>query len=189
MNDLENTYEDNQLSTNNVISKKRVTEVLKKRARFYAKPRGDIRKEVALKRIVVFSLSGELYGIEVDEIKEVFYLDSLTTLPGTPSFLKGIVNVRGKIVPVIDLKSFFQLADSGISDLNKVIILENEQYELGLLADFIKTVEEVDFKLLEPPLPVLTDIRANYTKGLIDGIIILSVSEIVNDKKLIIDDK
>ena len=166
-----------------------VEEILKKRAELYAQKRTIIDEKVLLRKVAVFSMDGELYGIEVDEIKEVFHLDNFTPLPATPDFLKGVVNVRGIIMPVIDLKAFFQLSDSGISDLNKVIILGNEEYELGLLADSIREVIEIDLNKLEPPLPVLTDVRADYTKGLINGIIVLDATRIVNDKKLIIDDK
>ena len=166
-----------------------IKQILKKRAKFYAQLRVDVHSELLLKKVAVFSLSDELYGMEVADIKEVFHLENLTPLPGTPLFLKGVVNVRGKIIPVIDLKSFFQLPDTGISDLNKVIMIENNSYGLGLLTDSIKGVEEIDFNTLEPPLPVLTDIRANYTKGLVNGIIILNALSIVNDKKLIINEK
>ena len=161
--------------------------ILTQRAQKYAMRQAELGEDIKRKKITVFTLANEKYGIAVDEIKEVFLLENLTLLPATPSFLKGIVNFRGKVLPVIDLKVFFELDNKGITDLNKVIILDNHTIELGLLVDSINDVVEIDLRKVEPSLPVLTDNRAEYTIGLYKGIILLNAKQIVGDEKLIIN--
>ena len=92
-------------------------------------------------------------------------LRDLTPLPCTPPFVLGIVNVRGRILPVLDLKKFFDLPEQGLTDLHRIILVSGNDLELGLLADVIVGVRSVPADSLQPSLPTLTGIRADYLKG------------------------
>jgi len=87
--------------------------------------------------VIAFTLVTEIYGIESNFVKEVYTLTDFTPLPGVPSYIFGIINVRGQILPVIDLKKFFNLPEKGLGELNKVIILSNGLMEFGILADVV----------------------------------------------------
>ncbi len=84
-----------------------------------------------------FLLTHENYGIESVYVREVHPLKELTPLPCTPSFVLGIINVRGQILSVIDLKKFFDLPAQEPTSLNKVIIFHNNRIEFGILADAV----------------------------------------------------
>src|SRR3990167_8065761 len=98
--------------------------ILKKRAQKLAQETEVVALEDCL-HVVTFLLAHETYALEQSYIQEVFPLRQLTPLPCTPSFLLGIISVRGRIVSVVNLKEFFNLPLKGLSDLDKVLILSN----------------------------------------------------------------
>ena len=93
----------------------------------------------------------------------------LTPLPCCPPFVLGIVNVRGRILPVLDIKKFFGLPEKGLTDLHRIILVGGNDLELGLLADTIVGVRAVAVGDLQPALPTLTGIRGDYLKGVTPG--------------------
>lgn len=140
--------------------------------------------------IVEFLLTNEHYGMASQFISEVYPLKDLTPLPGVPSFVLGLVNVRGRILSVIDLKKFFEMPDKGLSDLNKVIIIENETMAFGILADAIIGVRNIKVSTIGPPLPTLTGIREEYLKGVTgERVVILDAARILADKNIVVHDE
>ena len=137
-----------------------------------------------------FLLAYEKYGIESSYVREVYPMKELTPLPCTPPFILGIINVRGQIISVIDIKKFFDLPDKGLTDLNKVIIVTDGKMEFGILADVIPGVRSVALSELQPSLPTLTGVRAEYLKGVTEErFIILDVEKILSDEKIIVHEE
>ncbi len=140
--------------------------------------------------IVEFLLAQERYGVDVSHVREVHHLNDLAPVPCTPPFVLGIVNVRGQIVSVIDLKKFFELPEKGLGDLDRVIILRSEQMEFGILADSVVSVRRIPLEQLQPALPTLSGIREEYLKGIAaDGTIVLDARRLLADRKLIINEE
>lgn len=161
--------------------------ILKQRAKHLARPRETDVRELGQLEIVEFLLAYERYAIESSWVREVYPLKELTPLPGTPAFVSGIINVRGRIVSVLDMKSFFDLPPKGLTDLNKVIIVGDGQMEFGLLADAVCGVSHVPLQEIQPPLPTLTGIRQEYLKGLTSQrLVILDVAKILSDPGIIV---
>ncbi len=137
--------------------------------------------------IVEFLLADEYYGIESRYIREVYPIKDYTPLPGTPSFVLGLINVRGLIVSVIDIKKFFDMPDKGISDLNKVIIIHGDMMEFGILADEILGVRNVAPNEIQPPPPTLTGIREEYLRGITrERIVILDAKRLLGDENIVV---
>ncbi len=111
--------------------------VLRKRARLLARVMQQPDANQEFLEIIEFRLAAETYGIEAAFVREVYPLKEFTPLPGVPPFVLGIANVRGQILSIIDLKSFFDLPHKGLGQLNKLIILRDGQMEFGVLADDI----------------------------------------------------
>ena len=140
--------------------------------------------------IVVFGLASETYGIEDSYIREVYPLKELTTVPCTPPFVFGIINVRGKILPVIDLKKFFDLPEKGINDLNRAIIVNDGRMEFGILADVVLEVHSILLREIQPPLPTFTGTRAEYIRGVTkERLAVLDIEKILSDKKIIVHEE
>ena len=87
--------------------------------------------------VLEFTLAYERYAVETQYVNQVAMLEQLIPLPCTPDFVLGIVNLRGAILPVLDLKNFFELPVKGLTDLNKIIFLQSEKVLFGILADEI----------------------------------------------------
>ncbi len=137
--------------------------------------------------IVEFLLAQERYGIETRHIREVYPLKELTPLPSTPPFVLGVVNARGRIVPVVDIKTIFGLPDRGLTDLNKLIIVRANGVELGLVADTIVGVQRVPLHDIQPSLPTLSGIRAEYLKGVTkERKVIIDAEKVLLDEKLLV---
>jgi len=161
--------------------------ILKARARALARePKPDGAAQEFLD-IIEFRLASETYGIESAFVREVHPLKDFTPLPGTPPFVLGIVNVRGQIVSVVDLKRFFSLPDKGLGELNKVIIIRDDRMEFGILADAILGTYSIPLEAIQPPLPTVTGIGAEYLKGVTeDREIILDAAKILGDEKIVV---
>ncbi|MDO9548671.1 MAG: chemotaxis protein CheW [Candidatus Marinimicrobia bacterium] len=166
------------------------TEILKSRARQLAQEPKTTDKDEALFQVLEFTLAEEHYGIELQYIIEVYPMKPFTILPGTPAFLLGIINLSGKILSVIDIRKFFELPEKGFSDLNKIILVNSGDMDLGILAESVIGDRTVSLKSLQTKLPTLNDIRINYLKGVTeDRLIILDIPKLLADKKIIIHDE
>ena len=162
--------------------------ILRARARSLAASLGVVAAGPTVE-VVEFGLAEERYALELGGVAEILPLDQLTPLPGTPGFLAGIINVRGRIVAVVDLKEFFELPAKGITDLHRVILLRQDDFELGVLADYVAGTRSVPVAALQPALPTLTGIRSEYLKGVTAaGLIVLEAQRILSDPKLLVND-
>jgi purine-binding chemotaxis protein CheW len=139
--------------------------------------------------VVEFVLGPERYAIESSHIREIQPLSEFTPLPCTPAFVLGLVNVRGQILSIINLKKLFDLPEKSLTDLNKVIIVYANHMELGILADTIVGVRSIPLEELDPALPTQTGIRAEYLKGITkDPMVVLDVEKIFSDEKILVDE-
>ena len=137
--------------------------------------------------VVEFMLAHERYALELSYIREVYPLKDLTPLPGVPDFILGIVNVRGQILSIVDIRRFFELPERGLTNLNQVIILQSDDMEFGLLADEILGTRSIPRSAIQTSLPTLTGIRAAYLKGVTgDRLVILDGGKILADEKMVV---
>lgn len=140
--------------------------------------------------VVEFLLASERYCIQSAYVSEVYPLKELTPVPCTPKFVAGIINVRGRIISVIDIKIFFELPEKGISDLNKVIIIHNRVMEFGILADAVLGAGQIPLRDIQPSLPTLTGIRAEYLKGVTkERLVVLDGEKLLADNNIIVHEE
>jgi purine-binding chemotaxis protein CheW len=165
--------------------------ILRERALKLARPlsNGAVTQDGQLE-LLEFRLASERYAVESRFVQEVHPLRDLTPLPGTPPFVPGIVNVRGQILPVYDLKKLFDLPEPGLTDLHRVLHVRGHDMELGLLADIVVSVRLIEANSLQASLPTLTGIRADYLKGITDDrVVVLDLDRILSDPKIIVHDE
>jgi purine-binding chemotaxis protein CheW len=164
--------------------------ILRTRARALARAPPLEPAEGAMLEVLEFRLASERYAVESRLVQEVQPLRDLTPLPCTPPFVLGIVNVRGRILPVLDLKKFFDLPERGLTDLHRIILVRGNDLELGLLADVIVGVRKVEANSLQPSLPTLTGIRADFLKGVSEErLVVLDLDRILLDPKIIVHEE
>lgn len=162
--------------------------ILRERARVLARPPPRDTSGESIE-VLEFSLADERYAFEARHVHDVQPLKELTPLPCTPPFLRGLVNVRGRLVPVIDLKKFFGLPEPGITDLHRVLLLRGADIEIGLLADAVEGVHAISLEGLQPSLPTMSGIRGEYLRGITaDRLVILDAEAILADPRIVVDE-
>lgn len=167
-----------------------IERTLRRRAQALAQvPSRDQVAQGALE-VLEFRLAAERYAVESRYVQEAYPLKELTPLPCTPPFVLGIVNVRGRILPVLDIKRLFGLPEEGFTDLHRIILIRGHGLELGLLADVIVGIRHLSADTLQPSLPTLTGIRAEYLKGVNDErLVVLDLERILTDPRLIVHEE
>jgi len=169
--------------------KKEVQALLKHRASEMARELDTDTSAIRLFEIIEFTLGSENYGVESSFVKEVCPLRDFTSLPGVPSYILGIINVRGKITTVVDLKKFFNLPDMGLAELNRVIHLENEEMEFGILADNVAGVKNIYANDILAVPSSFTGINAKYLMGVTKShLIIISAEGLLSDSDIIVNE-
>lgn len=166
-----------------------VRRILEARARAAARP--SVTPDDAERlEVLAFSLAGETYGVETCHVREVCPLKDLTAVPCTPPFVAGVMNLRGRIIAIIDLRRFFELPARGLTELNRVIVLTGGDNELGLLADSIDGVRSVASSDLQEGLPTLTGIRERFLKGITGRMLaVLDGARLLEDAALKVNEK
>lgn len=164
-------------------------EILRERAAALARPPAAPPASAILE-VLEFRLATERYALESRYVESVHPLRDLTPLPCTPAFILGVVNIHGRILPVIDLKKFFGLPERGLTDLHRVILVRGNDLEVGLLADVIVSARTIGAESLQPSLATLTGIRADYLKGIGDErLVVLDLQRILADPRIIVHEE
>jgi purine-binding chemotaxis protein CheW len=163
--------------------------ILRERARLLAREEEKILDRDSIS-VLEFMLASERYGIESSFVREVLQIRELTPLPGTPPFLLGIINIRGEICSIIDLKKFFNISERGLPEFNKVIVIRNEAMKFGIVVDSVVGTRQILCTTLKPPPPTFTGIRAEYVKGVASGpVIVLDGGRILADRNLVVNEQ
>ncbi|MFC5532476.1 chemotaxis protein CheW [Cohnella yongneupensis] len=141
-------------------------------------------------KIIVFTLAHEEYGIEVDKVRTIERLMPITRVPKTPDFVKGVINLRGVVIPVIDLRGRFSLPESELGDNSRIIIVAANDLEVGFIVDSANDVIDLMSDAIENPPEVVGGIKAKYLSGVAkigDNrlLILLNLSEVLNRGEII----
>jgi purine-binding chemotaxis protein CheW len=164
-------------------------EILRRRARALA-----VRRDTASPRptldVLRFRLGAERYAIEARHAIEVHALRQLAPVPCCPPHIVGVVNARGRMLPVVDLRRFFELREGGLADLHRVIHVQSGGLELGILADMGLDTFELDPRELHPPPATLGGARGEYVLGVTaEPLILLDVERIARDPRMSVDEE
>ncbi|HTX74032.1 MAG TPA: chemotaxis protein CheW [Rectinemataceae bacterium] len=135
-------------------------------------------------KMVTFSLAGKEYGIDIMSVKEIAKAGRFTYVPNAAPFVRGVYNLRGEIISVIDLRIFFHLPAERKEEeaLESLIILRVEEHVFGVIVDAIDKVVAIASSSIQPPHPIFGDINVKYIKGIVENAgklyIILDVEKI-----------
>jgi purine-binding chemotaxis protein CheW len=164
--------------------------ILRERAQKLARRPKEVEAEEEVVELIEFTLGHENYAIEVKYVREVYPIKDLTPVPCTPTFVLGILNVRGQIISVTDFRKFFDLPNGQITDESRVIIVENEKLELGILADSVLGEKRIPRSRIQSQTPVLRGINENYLKGVTEGrTAILNMERLLSDESIVVHEE
>ncbi|HEY8938390.1 MAG TPA: chemotaxis protein CheW [Cyclobacteriaceae bacterium] len=140
-------------------------------------------------QIVVFKLGHEEYGLHIDQIKEVVITPNITRMPQTPSFVKGVANIRGNVIAIFDLEERFNLARAMETKGSKyTLVVESEDVKMGLLVSDVPNTISVNASDLDESVSIINDAHAetDYIKGIIKTgerlIILIDIFKVIDQE-------
>jgi len=137
-------------------------------------------------KYLIFSMDNELYGMEIRYITEIIGIQPITEVPEMPDYVKGITNLRGKIIPVMDARLRFKKAEKEYDDRTCIIVLDSDDTSIGLIVDSVAEVLTIQDEDITPP-PEINRIGHKYIKGV--GKAGGNVKLLLDCQKLLIDDE
>ncbi len=118
------------------------------------------------RQLVVFQLGAELYGVEISRVHEIIRLQSVTKVPRSPIFVEGVINLRGKVIPVVDLRRRFGLPTADHTRASRIVVVELGDQVVGIVVDGVSEVLRVNTASVEPPSPVVAGLDSEYLHGI-----------------------
>ena len=138
----------------------------------------EVEEDTQKGRFLTFSLGKESYGIEIKYVTEIIGIQAITEIPELPEYIKGIINLRGKIIPVMDVRLRFKKEPRGYNDRTCVIVIDIKEVSIGLIVDTVSEVLSIpEQDIVEPP---------QMNKGF-NNRYISRIGKVGNDVKLLLD--
>jgi purine-binding chemotaxis protein CheW len=133
---------------------------------FFAAPVREERKAVeATEHLATFYLSTEEYGVDVRLVQEIIRVSEITQVPRAPDFIKGVINLRGRIIPVVDLKRKLHLGEVQPSRQSRIVVVKLKDRLVGLLVDGASQVLKIPVSAIEAAPEEVLEVDANYIRG------------------------
>lgn len=136
----------------------------------------DTNNDISEIQLVVFDLSSEHYGVYISDVREIMRIQSITKVPGAVSFVEGVINLRGKVLPVMDLRKRLGQKVAERTKESRIVVIDVSGGEVGVIVDAVTEVLRIPRSSIEPPSTLVAHANANYLQGiakLADRLIIL----------------
>jgi len=127
---------------------------------------GEQQERTALNQYVIFRLDGESYGVSIHYVEIIEKVSTITRVPHSAPYVMGVINLRGEIVPVVDLRNLFNLEPAVITDESRIIILSVDEITVGLMTDSSSEVLSISQDNIENASGVLNDVEESAIKGI-----------------------
>ncbi len=117
-------------------------------------------------QVVVFNLGEELFGVNIARVEEIIRWQKVTKIPNAPNFVEGIINLRGRVIPVVDLRRCFGLESAIANKETRIVEVQIQGWTVGLIVDGVSEVLHVPQSAVDPPSPVITTVDSAYLRGI-----------------------
>lgn len=119
------------------------------------------------KQLVVFELENENYGVDIKSVESIIKMQTITKMPQSPAFVEGVTNLRGKVLPVIDLRSRFDLPRHDISKENRIIVVSMNGIDVGMVVDSVSEVLTIQEADIDPIPNMVSTVDSSYLRGIV----------------------
>jgi purine-binding chemotaxis protein CheW len=116
-------------------------------------------------QLVTFKLENEEFGVDILRVQEINRMMNITKIPNAPVFIEGVINLRGKIIPIVDLRKRLGFRDGGYDKSTRIIVVELEGLVLGFIVDSVSEVLRINENTVEPPPSIVSGIDSEYIEG------------------------
>lgn len=137
-------------------------------------------------QLVSLQLGKEIYGIEITRVREIILITEITRIPQTPHYVKGLINLRSSVIPVIDLRALFGLPETEMTDESRIMVLQASGKTIGVVVDAVSEVLRVKEEQVSPPPPTVAGLGKEYLTGLVkldkQLLILLNIDKILGEE-------
>lgn len=123
------------------------------------------KQDDELLQLVTFSIGEEEFGVNILKVQEIIRTMEITKVPRSPDFVEGVINLRGKVIPIIDLRRRFGLAPRPEDKDTRIIVIEINSIIVGFVVDAVSEVLRIPASTVEPPPPVVAGVDSDYISG------------------------
>ena len=123
------------------------------------------KQDDQLLQLVTFSIGEEEFGVNILKVQEIIRTMEITKVLRAPDFVEGVINLRGKVIPIIDLRRRFGLAPRGHDKNTRIIVIEINNIIVGFVVDAVSEVLRIPASTVEPPPPVVAGVESDYVSG------------------------
>ncbi len=117
-------------------------------------------------QLVVFDLASEYYGVDIGDVREIIRMQTITRVPGAPSFVEGLINLRGRVVPVVDLRKRLNLKVTEQTKDSRVVVVDIAGQDVGVIVDGVTEVLRIPNSSVEPASDMVTGVDSDYLRGI-----------------------
>jgi purine-binding chemotaxis protein CheW len=143
---------------------------------------------IAEKQLVVFTLAAESYAIDINMVKEIIQMQPITRVPGTPASVEGVINLRGSVIPIVDLRKRFQLNSIERSKETRIVVVSCKGSEVGVIVDSVAEVLRIPVDSIEPASSVFTDEHLEHLMGIVKLanrlVILLDMDQVLSKQEI-----
>jgi purine-binding chemotaxis protein CheW len=118
------------------------------------------------RQMVLFELGAEIYGLDIAAVHEIIRMQPITRVPKAPSYVEGVINLRGKVIPIIDMRKRFGLEKIESSKNNRIVVVNIQDTILGIIVDAVTEVLRISNESIEPVSDVITNSNSDYLLGI-----------------------
>lgn len=129
-------------------------------------PKEDQESLGTIIQLVSFMLDDVEYGTDILAVHEILRMPDITRLPNAPAYIRGVINLRGNVIPVVDVRERFNLSRAKITDLTRIIVVEIGEKLVGLLVDNVHQVVRMPEKNIDPPSDLIEGVSEEFIKGI-----------------------
>lgn len=129
---------------------------------------GQQGDDSATEQLVVMRLASEDYGIDITHVREIIRMQNITEVPQAPAFVEGIINLRGSVIPVVDLRKRFGVEASEQSEETRIVVVDVRQHTVGLVVDGVTEVITVPEKSIEPVSNLAAASMTSELRGIVN---------------------
>lgn len=118
------------------------------------------------RQLVVFDLAGEVYGVDINSVREIIRMQAVTHVPNAPDFVEGVINLRGRVIPIVDLRKRFGLNVSDETSDTRVVVVDIAGQNIGIIVDAVIEVLRLGADAIEPASSLITTEDSYYLEGI-----------------------
>jgi purine-binding chemotaxis protein CheW len=146
------------------------------------------KSAIAEKQLVVFNLGQESFGVDINKVREIIQLQPVTRVPGTPVSVEGVINLRGKVIPIVDLRKRFHLNQIEKNKETRIVVVACKGAEIGAIVDSVAQVLRIPVDSIEPASSVFAGEHLEHLMGIVKVagrlVILLEMDQVLTKQEI-----